>query len=1158
MTRLGVVALALLAACNSSPPSSQYPPTSLDLTAAMRQVQFAWRLEEGVWTSKHAAWSASYEEGGIAFNLAPGATFRLGMAELTRIESRLGSAEPRVSGSSKAGLVVERGAVVEEYESSESGVEQRWRFSEKPPGKGALVVRLPVREGRFVSASAGGLDFQAEAWSVRYGHGTWVDAAGSRTQVPARFLRGAILLEVPEAVLGASQFPAVLDPMISSEFRVAQTAGTSSFGEREPALTWSGTHFLAVWNEASGVRGTRLTPAGVVLDPAGIAIAGPTSEQPSVAWDGSNFLVVWASGGARVSSSGTVLDTTPIAIGAGSHPSVASDGANSLVVWVSNADILGARISSAGVVLDSTPIAISTAAGTQSMPTVSWGGTNYLVAWKDSLTSSVLGARVDSAGMLLDPAGFVLGSSTNGGARPGLASDGTNQLVVWECALPPTGGICALRVSPDGTVLDTPFLVSTLTRDGTHGTYYSSVAWDGTSFVVVWPQRMPGLQTGIDMIAARVNPNGVVTDEFFVSTEYSQKFLPAIAAGSGVTMIAWHDDARLAFGASPTIYGARLDLTGVVAAADIRIATRLPRQAAPAVAGDGSSFLLVWQDYRAGTPAIYAATVTASGLTEPAGLILSAASGFRGTPAVARSDGGYLVAWADARSMTSTDIFAALLELDGRLSDAGIFAVASGPADQGGPAVASNGTDYLVVWQDESADAGSNLRGARVSAAGGALDPAGIDISIGGGRQSAPALIWNGSQYLAAWEDTRNGTTDVFAVFLGPTGTIGTEFQVSVSAGQHRSPTVSWDGENHLVAWAEASNGWAHRIMATRVSTLGTLVDTPAIAVGPPLVSFQNQVAPVAAWTGRHHLLLTSAASPSGYADVLAMRLDTTGILVDTTPLLLTPWAGEDGAPSLACGQRRCLFAWEGWGNGDMRVSARLLTENETDPTAASAAFETSEDTPLTLVLAGADLDGDALTYSLAAPPAHGTVSGTAPNLVYLPQPNYFGTDRFTFRVNDGLADSAEASIDLTIVPVNDPPVADAQGVSTPIDTPVDILLTGMDPDGDALFFSVIDMPAHGALSRTDSPALTWTPEPGFLGNDSFTFLVGDRNSSSELATVTLEVFGTPRPHPVPEPETPDTDPPPSLPTSRGCAVLPAHLPLLALAFLLLRRRTAA
>src|SRR5207244_4597557 len=100
------------------------------------------------------------------------------------------------------------------------------------------------------------------------------------------------------------------------------------------------------------------------------------------------------------------------------------------------------------------------------------------------------------------------------------------------------------------------------------------------------------------------------------------------------------------------------------------------------------------------------------------------------------------------------------------------------------------------------------------------------------------------------------------------------------------------------------------------------------------------------------------------------------------------------------------------------------------------------EDTAKAITLTATDVDSDTLTYSVVTGPAHGTLSGTAPNVTYTPAGNYNGTDSFTFKANDGTVDSATATVSLTITAVNDAPVANAQPVTTPVTTAKAITLT--------------------------------------------------------------------------------------------------------------------
>jgi hypothetical protein len=59
------------------------------------------------------------------------------------------------------------------------------------------------------------------------------------------------------------------------------------------------------------------------------------------------------------------------------------------------------------------------------------------------------------------------------------------------------------------------------------------------------------------------------------------------------------------------------------------------------------------------------------------------------------------------------------------------------------------------------------------------------------------------------------------------------------------------------------------------------------------------------------------------------------------------------------------------------------------------------------------------LSYTIVTPPAHGTLSGTMPNLTYTPFANYVGQDSFTFKVNNGTTDSAPGTISIEVIPAN-------------------------------------------------------------------------------------------------------------------------------------------
>jgi hypothetical protein len=99
-------------------------------------------------------------------------------------------------------------------------------------------------------------------------------------------------------------------------------------------------------------------------------------------------------------------------------------------------------------------------------------------------------------------------------------------------------------------------------------------------------------------------------------------------------------------------------------------------------------------------------------------------------------------------------------------------------------------------------------------------------------------------------------------------------------------------------------------------------------------------------------------------------------------------------------------------------VSITIVPVNQA-PTASAQSVTTAEDTAKAITLSGGDVEGSPLSYSIVTQPAHGTLSGTAPNVTYTPSANYSGADNFTFSVNDGSVDSAPATVSITVTAIS-------------------------------------------------------------------------------------------------------------------------------------------
>ncbi len=134
----------------------------------------------------------------------------------------------------------------------------------------------------------------------------------------------------------------------------------------------------------------------------------------------------------------------------------------------------------------------------------------------------------------------------------------------------------------------------------------------------------------------------------------------------------------------------------------------------------------------------------------------------------------------------------------------------------------------------------------------------------------------------------------------------------------------------------------------------------------------------------------------------------------------------------------------------------------------------------------------------------------------YVPNANYNGSDSFTFHVNDGMFDSNIATIALTILPVNDPPIAYTTSYMIAGNSYASNgnifagTLSGTDIDSSVLTFTSSTLPIHGILSLMNSGSYTYNPAYGYTGSDSFTYLVNDgQGGISNTGVVNFIMSGT-------------------------------------------------
>ncbi|MBI1309703.1 tandem-95 repeat protein [bacterium] len=186
-------------------------------------------------------------------------------------------------------------------------------------------------------------------------------------------------------------------------------------------------------------------------------------------------------------------------------------------------------------------------------------------------------------------------------------------------------------------------------------------------------------------------------------------------------------------------------------------------------------------------------------------------------------------------------------------------------------------------------------------------------------------------------------------------------------------------------------------------------------------------------------------------------------------------------------------------------------------PVATAEQYTTDEDVTLVVSAPGVlgndtDADGDVLTAGLFTSPASGALTLNADgSFLYTPDADFYGSDQFSYVVSDGQSSSSITVVTLYVVPVNDAPVAADDGFSTSEDVVLTVSAPGLlgndsDPDGDTLTATLVSGPANGSLTLNSDGSLTYTPNSGFSGSDSFTYAASDGLLESNVATVTIDV----------------------------------------------------
>ncbi|WP_224362109.1 hypothetical protein [Hyalangium versicolor] len=658
---------------------------------------------------------------------------------------------------------------------------------------------------------------------------------------------------------------------------------------------------------------------------------------PVLAFNGTNYLVVWRDTrgtqynlyGTRVSSTGAVLDTAGFVISSGpgnsADPQVGTNGTDFFVVWSQFHSetwvIRGTRITSAGVVSDVGGRRLSPSLGSQNWPHVASIGTEYLVTWYMSAADgyyNVYARRFSSTGDALDKADISIATGSNyDETTPVVAANSSVYLVAWSDERSGSSRVYATRVSTAGQVLDGvggfPLSVNSLQ-------YMQGLASNGKDFLAIWlDYRTSGSRDlyGTRVIATETTKEVVDASGLAVGTSASLNESFASVASNGTDYLA----AWTAWNTSNSTFqnlGARVSSSAASGSAVLDTSALVLSANAghkhPSVARAGTGYFVAWDGTSGATTELYSAWVSSAGAVSAGnGFPVTAISSIYQTePVVASNKSNYLVVWTE-QGGGLTRILGTRINRDGGVLDVPALVLAATSRERQSPAVSSNGTDYLVTWMDFRTG-NWDIYGARVLGSGASsaavLDANGFVVSSHDGFQNYPAVGSDKTDYFVVWRQDPNGRGDVYGARVSSaTGQVldTSGIAIATNAVEHYTPRVAFNGSDYLVVWAELQSATSWDIHGARVKRDGSVLDKNSIAISS--LGAEQYEPDVASDGNGFFVVWTDYRTRTNY-DIYGTRVSAEGAVLDGDGLALCTETVQEASPKVAFDGTNYVAAW--------------------------------------------------------------------------------------------------------------------------------------------------------------------------------------------------------------------------------------------------------
>ncbi|MEO0097163.1 MAG: T9SS type A sorting domain-containing protein [candidate division WOR-3 bacterium] len=391
----------------------------------------------------------------------------------------------------------------------------------------------------------------------------------------------------------------------------------------------------------------------------------------------------------------------------------------------------------------------------------------------------------------------------------------------------------------------------------------------------------------------------IIDSTISYSTAANDQEFPEIAFDGNNYLVVWED-----YRNGANLYGSRMTPDGITLdTVGIPISIAEGSQYYPAIVFGGNNYFVVWEDNRNGNWDIYGARITPEGVVlDPNGIPICTEENAQYSPAVAFDGNNYFVVWEDD---FRNGIWGARINQEGILIDTNGIRISPVGEIIEEPSVIFGGENYLVVWSQEG-----DIYGARVTPEGIVLDPNSILISGARNWQSSPAVAFDGNNYFVVWEDWRHGNDgNIYGARVSQEGVVldPNGVPISIITADQCYPKITYGGGYYFVAWEDYRYSWDGDIFGTRVTTNSNVLEPFGIAIS----TFPNTQWSVAtAFDSNNYFIVWTDYQNGGISDIYGARVSFNGSLIDTNNILISLGINWQTYPAVSFDGNNYLALW--------------------------------------------------------------------------------------------------------------------------------------------------------------------------------------------------------------------------------------------------------